>query len=277
MSNATDEENANMIHPTAIIDPTAKLGANVAIGPYAIIEADVEIGDGCVLQAHAVLRRGTVLGKKVQVDSFAVVAGDPQDFKFDPATPTGVRIGDGAMLREGVTVHRSTKPGGFTTVGTGSLLMGHCHIGHDCQVGNNVAIGNSVLLAGHVVMFDNVFVSGGAGFHQFVRVGEGVMVGGGARIAMDIPHYTLVVERGELYGLNLVGLKRRGFDAATLSELRALYKAVYQGGSLIKRAEEAAPLAKTEAGKKFLSFFVASKRGIHRPPQNVNIDGAAES
>lgn len=259
-----------MIHPTAIVHPGAKLGANVTIGPYSIIEDGTEFGDGCALAAHTVVRKGSIFGKHVKMDSFAVVGGDPQDFKFDPATPSGVRIGDGAILREGLTLHRSTKPGGFTEIGAGTLLMGQCHIGHDCKIGAKVAIGNCALLAGHVEMGDYVFVSGGAGFHQFVRVGESVMVGGGARIGQDIPPFTISVERGELYGLNLVGLKRRGFDAATLAELKALYKAVYAGGSLRANAEAAAPLAKSDAGKKFRAFFANSKRGVLRPAHSAS-------
>ncbi len=254
-----------MIHPTAIIHPSAKLGANVSVGPYAIIEEGAAVGDGCVLAAHAIVRKGSVLGKNVRLDSFAVVGGDPQDFKFDLAIASGARIGDGTVLREGATVHRSTKPGGFTEVGGGGMLMGHCHVGHDCHVGAKVVLANGALLAGHVEVGDGSFLSGGSVFHQFIRIGEGVMASGNARIGLDTPPFTIAAERNELHGLNLVGLKRRGFDAATIAELKLLYKTVYQGGSPATQAKAAAHLAKTEPGKKFLSFFAEGKRGFLRP------------
>jgi UDP-N-acetylglucosamine acyltransferase len=265
-----------VLHPTAIIHPTAKLGANVSAGPYAIVEEGVEIGEGCVLAAHAIVRRGSILGRGVWLDSFAVVGGDPQDFKFDPATPSGVRLGDGAVLREGATVHRATKPGGFTEVGAGALLMGNSHVGHDCRVGARVVMANGALLAGHIEVGDGSFLSGGTVFHQFIRIGEGVMVSGNARIGLDIPPFTLATERNELHGFNLVGLKRRGADAATIAELKLLYKAVYQGGAPRANAATATPLAKTDAGKKFLAFFAGGKRGFLRPTIEAHSENAAD-
>jgi UDP-N-acetylglucosamine acyltransferase len=254
-----------MLHPTAIIRPSAKLGANVSVGPYAIVEAGVEIGDGSQLEAHTIVRVGSVLGQGVKVDSFAVIGGEPQDLKFDPATPSGVQIGDHTVLREGVTIHRSTKSGGYTTVGANCLLMGNSHVGHDCHVGDKVVMANCALLAGHIEVGDGCFLSGGTVFHQFMRIGEGVMVSGNARLGLDIPPFTLAAERNELHGLNLVGLRRRGYDAATIAEIKLLYKAVFAGGSPRANALKAAPLAKSEPGKKFLAFFAGGKRGFLRP------------
>lgn len=254
-----------MLHPTAIIHPSAKLGAMVSVGPYAIIEEGAQIGDGCVLDAHAIVRKGSILGNNVRLDSFAVVGGDPQDLKFDIHIASGVRIGDGTVLREGATVHRSTKVGGFTEVGAGVLMMGHSHVGHDSHVGAKVVMANCALLAGHIEVGEGSFLSGGTVFHQFIRIGEGVMTSGNARIGLDVPPYTIAAERNELHGLNLIGLKRRGFDAATIAELKLLYKTVYQGGSPAANAQAAAQLAKTEPGKKFLAFFAAGKRGFLRP------------
>jgi len=257
-----------MLHPTAIICPTAKLGANVTVGAFAIVEEGVEIGEGSQLAAHAIVRRGSILGKGVKVDSFAVVGGEPQDLKFDASTPSGVRIGDHTVLREGVTVHRSTKSGGYTTVGTGCLLMCHSHVGHDCHVGNKVVMANCALLAGHIEVGDGCFLSGGTVFHQFIRIGEGVMVSGNARLGLDIPPFTLAAERNELHGLNLVGLRRRGYDAATIAEIKLLYKTVFSGGSPRANAAKAGHLAKSEPGQKFLAFFTTSKRGFLRPVKN---------
>ncbi len=257
-----------MLHPTAIIHPSAKLGANVSVGPYAIVEEGATLGEGCVLAAHAIVRKGSVLGENVKLDSFAVVGGDPQDLKFDISIASGARIGDGTVLREGATVHRSTKPGGFTEVGVGVLMMGHSHVGHDCHVGARVVMANCALLAGHIEVGEGCFLSGGTVFHQFIRLGEGVMASGNARIGLDAPPFTIAAERNELHGLNLVGLKRRGFDLATITELKLLYKTVYQGGSPVANAKAAAPLAKTEPGKKFLAFFASGKRGFLRPVKN---------
>ena len=265
-----------MIHATAIIHPTAKLGANVSVGPYAIVEEGAELGEGCVLAAHTIVRRGAVLGRGVRLDSFAVVGGDPQDFKFDPATPSGVRIGDGAVLREGVTVHRATKPGVWTVIGAGALLMGNSHVGHDCQVGAKVVLANGALLAGHIEVGEGSFLSGGTVFHQFIRIGEGVMVSGNARIGLDIPPFTLATERNELHGFNVVGLKRRGCDATALAELKLLYKTVYQGGAPRANAAAAGALAKSEYGKKFLAFFVGGKRGFLTPTRMTSAENDAE-
>jgi UDP-N-acetylglucosamine acyltransferase len=265
-----------MIHPTAMIDPGAKLGAGVRAGPYAIVEAGAEIGAECVLAAHAVVRRGTALGRGVRVDSFAVVGGDPQDLRFDAKIESGVRIGDGTVLREGATVHRSTHAGGFTEVGAGAFLMGCSHVGHDCKVGARVVMGNGALLAGHIEVGDDCFLSGNTVFHQFMRMGEGVMVSGCARLGLDAPPYTLAAERNELHGLNLVGLRRRGFDAATIAELKKLYQAVYAGGSPRANAA-AAGAAKTEAGKKFLAFFAGGKRGFLRPAGHKGVREADEA
>ncbi len=252
-----------MIHPTAIVDPGAKLGAGVEIGPYAVVEAGVELGAGTRLANHAVVRRGSVLGEGVRVDSFAVVGGEPQDLHFDAKTDSGVRIGAHTVLREGVTVHRATKPGQVTTVGEHCLLMAQSHVAHDCAVGNRVVIANGALVAGHVRVGDFTFISGNVVIHQFVRVGEGVMTSGGSRISMDVAPYTLAAERNALAGLNLVGLKRRGFGLDVVSELKRLFHFVLtQSGNPKKLAAEAlaAGWATSEPGLKFLAFFEEDSR-----------------
>jgi UDP-N-acetylglucosamine acyltransferase len=236
-----------MIHPSAIVEPGARLGA------------------GCELMAGAIVTRHCVLGDRVVVYPYAVLGGDPQDLKFDRATESSVVIGTGTVVREHVTVHRSTRPGGATTVGENCLLMAGCHVGHDGALGNHVILANGVLLAGHCAVGDHAFLSGHAVFHQFVRVGEGAMVSGRAGIGMDLPPFTLAAERNELIGLNLVGLKRRGVPREAVAELKELFRAVCCAPGN-PRALAAARLAgaRSPEARKFLEFFAAGTRGFAR-------------
>ncbi len=259
-----------MIHETAIIDPGANLGEGVSVGPYALVEADVTLGHGCELQAHAVVKQGSELGSGCFVGHFSVIGGDPQMDDFDRSLKTGVRIGEGASIRENVTVHRSAFEGKHTLVGERALLMVACHVGHDCEIGGDVTIANAALLAGHVVLGDHVFVGGGAAFHQFVRVGESAMVGGAAAISLDIPPFLTVAERNMACGPNLVGLRRRGFSRDALTEIKFLYKALFMGGRGENPRALAAEIAhtpecpKTPEGLRFLEFFAEGERGFVR-------------
>lgn len=237
------------------------------IHPTAIIDDGVEIGRNCIIHAYAILRRGTVLGERVVVHPFAVIGGDPQDLRFDPATSSGVRIGNGTVVREHVTVNRSTKAGASTVVGENCFLMATSHVAHDCVIGNNVVVANGVLLAGHVHVGDNCFLGGAAGFHQFVRIGEGVIVSGGARIAQDLPPFTMAAERNEVIGFNLIGLKRRGVAREAIRELKAAFREVYFAAGNIRelatKALAGESFRSTEA-RRFLEFFVTGKRGFAR-------------
>ena len=247
------------IHPTAIIDPSATIGEEVEVGPYAVIEAQASIGTGSCIEAHAIVRKYSFLGDRVSVDSFAVVGGQPQDLSFDESVESRVRIGAGSVLREGVSIHRSTGAGGETVVGENCLLMANSHVAHDCSIGNGVILANNVMLAGHVHVGGRSFLGGGCGIHQFVRIGDMVMVAGNASITYDVPSYTMAAERSLITGLNLVGMKRN-LAREAVSDLRSLYKAVYmKAGNPAKLAEglEAA----TEDGRKFLSDFKNTRRG----------------
>lgn len=247
------------IHPTALIAPSASLAADVEVGPYAVIEGDVSIGAGCRIAAHAVVRAHTCLEAAVVVDSFAVIGGLPQDLSFDSSTVSGVRIGQGTILREGVTVHRSTREGGFTRIGSDCLLMANAHVAHDCGLSDGVILANNVMLAGHVSVDDRAFLGGGCGVHQYVTIGRLVMVGGNASVTYDVPAYLMVAERSMITGLNLVGL-RRSVSAEAISDLRKCYKSVYmKAGDPAKLAQAAT--AQTEEGKHFLSCFSVSRRG----------------
>jgi len=238
-----------MIHPTAIIEPGAELGSGCEIHPYAIV------------------KKGAVLGDRVVVHPFAVVGGDSQDLKFDPVIPSGVRVGAGTCIRESVTINRSTSANTFTEVGENCLLMAGSHVAHDCVVGRNVVVANAVLLAGHVHVGDHAILGGGGAYHQFVRVGEGVMVGGVARITLDLAPFTLVAERNGVFGLNIIGLRRRGVAREAIQELKDAYRAVYlTPGNIVEVA--AAALAgnayTTPEARRFLQFFANSKRGFAR-------------
>ena len=239
----------------------------MSIHPTAIIEEGVQLGAGCVVQAHAIIRKHTVLADGVAVHPFAVVGGDPQYLKFDPATVSGVRVGAGTVIREHVTINRSIHAGQFTTVGARCFLMANSHVGHDSAVADDVVLANNVMLAGHVTVGRHTFLGGGAGFHQFCRIGEGVIVSGLARIAQDIPPFAMAAERNEIIGLNLIGLKRRGFDRATIGEIKDAFRVVYFTSGNIREVAAAALAAdtfKTVQAREFLTFFTEGKRGFAR-------------
>jgi UDP-N-acetylglucosamine acyltransferase len=240
---------ATTIHPTAIVEPGAQLGAD------------------CEIMAYAVVTKHCVLGDRVVVHPFAVVGGDPQYLKFDPATATGVRVGAGTVIREHVTINRSIHAGKATVIGEGCFMMAASHAGHDCEVGNQVVFANAALLAGHVSVGDFTFLGGGAAVHQFCRIGEGVMVAGHASITRDVPHFTMVAERDSVIGFNVVGLKRRGVARAAIAELKAAFQDVYfTPGNIRAVAAEriaAGGFASVET-RRFLEFFSGGKRSFAR-------------
>ncbi|MBP7141618.1 MAG: acyl-ACP--UDP-N-acetylglucosamine O-acyltransferase [Opitutaceae bacterium] len=239
---------------------------SVTLHPQAIIEDGVTLEPGVTVMQGAMLRRGTQLGANVVVHPYAVIGGEPQDLRFSSATISGVRVGEGTTLREFVTINRSTKPESFTTVGRNCFLMAGVHLGHDSQVGDHVVLANNVLLAGHVQVADRAFIGGGCAIHQFCRVGEGAMIGGLARITVDVPPFSMVAERDELAGLNLVGLKRRGLPRESIRELKEVFRHVFfKSGNIRTIAAEALPRALAPEVKVFLEFFAGGKRGFSRP------------
>lgn len=252
---------------------------STTIHPTAIVEEGAALGAGCIVHAHAVVTRCARLGDGVVVHPGAVIGGDPQDLKFDTATLSYTEVGAGTVLREHVTVNRSTKAGSATKVGANCFLMAGAHVAHDCDVGDSVVLANNVLLAGHVHLGDFTFVGGGAAFHQFTRVGEGVMVGGLARITLDIPPYSMAAERDEIVGLNLVGLKRRGFSREVIAELKDCFREVYfDGGNIRQRAQELlARGGHCAEAQKFLEFFGGGRRGIARARRVWSTEHEAES
>ena len=236
------------------------------IHPAAIVEAGAVIGDDCIVHAHAVVTRYARLGAGVVVHPGAVVGGDPQDLKFDPATDSFARIGARTVLRENVTVNRSTHPGGETVVGADCFVMACAHVAHDCLIGDHVVLANNALLAGHVQLGDFAFVGGGAAFHQFTRVGESAMIGGLARITLDIPPFVMAAERDDIVGLNLVGLKRRSASRDVVSELKACYREVYSDGGNVRvhALEMLRRGVQSREARSFLDFFSGGQRGVAR-------------
>ena len=238
-----------MIHPTAIVEPGAQLGAD------------------CEIMAYAVITKHVVLGPRVVVHPFAVVGGDPQYLQFDRASVTGVRVGTGTVIREHVTINRSAHAGKFTSVGEDCFLMSASHVAHDCEVGSHVVFANAALVAGHVSVGDFSFLGGGAAVHQFCRVGESVMVAGHASITRDVPHFTMVSGRDDVIGFNIVGLKRRGFGRVALAELKAAFRDVYfTPGNIRDVAGQrlAANAFETTEARRFLEFFTSGKRSFAR-------------
>jgi UDP-N-acetylglucosamine acyltransferase len=247
-----------------------------SIHPTALIEEGARLGEGCVIHAHALIGRHCELADGVVVHPYAVLGGDPQDLGFKPETPSGVRIGSRSVIREHVTINRATRPGASTTLGADCFLMTGCHVAHDCRIGDRVVIANAVLLAGHVQIGDRAFLGGGAVIHQFVRIGESAMIGGGGRISSDVAPFCLATERNTVYGLNVVGLRRRGLTREVLSQIKQAYReTLARGGNVRERA--AAELASgrypSPEARAFLEFLVAGRRPLARVRQDAAADG----
>ncbi|HEX5052024.1 MAG TPA: acyl-ACP--UDP-N-acetylglucosamine O-acyltransferase [Planctomycetota bacterium] len=268
------------IHPTAIVHPDAVLGCNPQVGAYAVVEGDVHIGDDCRIDAHAIVRSGSDIGSGVSVDSFAVVGGMPQ-MRTPQAAAGRVSVGDRTVIREGVTIHRATKADGVTAIGNDCFLMAHCHVGHDSTVGNFVTLANNVMLAGHVQVGDSTFVGGGAGVHQFVRIGRGAMIGGNASISYDVPPYAIAADRNDICGLNVVGIRRQGVGAAAVADLKQCFRTVFNGRGNLRTRAQAALVAATcgtaPEGRSFLEFFSGGRRGFARARHDRVGDGEAEA
>jgi UDP-N-acetylglucosamine acyltransferase len=229
-----------MIHPTAIIDPKAKLGSQVAVGPHAVIEGPVQIGDECEILAHAVITGHVIMGSRNVVGYGAVIGGEPQDFAFRPEVCSAVHIGDGNRFREYCTIHRGTKENTATVVGDGCYLMAGAHLGHNVRLGDRVIIANNSLLGGYVQVEDGVFIGGGCVFHQFIRIGRLAICQGGSSFSKDIPPYSLAAERNTVAGLNIVGMRRAGFSAEQRAEIKEAFGLLYRRGLNVTQALAAA-------------------------------------
>jgi UDP-N-acetylglucosamine acyltransferase len=252
------------IHPTAIIASAAELGADVEVGPYAIIGDGCVVGDGCVIAPHAVLERRVRLGSGVRVGIGSVIGGDPQDLKFQ-GEETTVEIGDDTVIREYSTINRGTAESMKTVVGKGCFIMTYVHLAHDCHLGDGVIISNATQLAGHVTVEDRAIISGVVAVHQFVRIGTHSFIGGASRVPKDIPPFLKAVGNPvALYGLNSVGLRRAGFDAAVLRELKRAYRLCFRSELNVTQALDRAreELEMFPEVRHFLEFVEGSGRGV---------------
>ncbi|MEO6740668.1 MAG: acyl-ACP--UDP-N-acetylglucosamine O-acyltransferase, partial [Chthoniobacteraceae bacterium] len=249
---------------TAVIHPQAVLGAGVSIGPLAVIEQGAVLGDGCTVHAHAFVGGHVTLGKKCTVGHGSVLGGDPQDLAFDPQVRSRVVIGDGTKMFESVTIHRGTTEGSETVVGAACFLMGGTHLGHNVRLGSGVITANNALLGGHVQVADRVFIGGGAVFHQHVRVGRLVICQGNSGFSKDIPPFVMTADINGIAGLNVIGLRRAGLDAAQRAEIKRAFDLLYRSGKNTSQALAAASAAEwTEPGREFWDFVAgAKKRGL---------------
>jgi UDP-N-acetylglucosamine acyltransferase len=250
------------VHPSAIVSPQARLGRDVVIGPLAVVEEQVSIGDGCEIRAHAVIKRYTTLGAHNRVHEHAVLGGEPQDVAFREQE-TALVIGDRNVIREGVTIHRSTRPGGATRVGSDCFLMALVHVAHDNRIGDRAILANNVMLAGHVELGERTFMGGGAGVHQFCRVGRLAMVGGNAKVVQDcLPFVITDGHPARARGLNVVGLRRAGVTASELRTLHEAYRLLLRGGLSLARALEQMAALQDPLVDEMIAFVRASKRGF---------------
>ncbi|WP_066965342.1 acyl-ACP--UDP-N-acetylglucosamine O-acyltransferase [Microbulbifer sp. Q7] len=255
------------IHPTAIVDDSAKIGEGVKIGPYSVIGPDVEIGDGCEIASHVVLSGPTTLGKNNRIYQFSTVGQDTPDKKYQGEDTTLV-IGDNNVIREGVTIHRGTvQDRGETTIGNDNLLMAYAHIGHDSVIGNNTILVNNVALAGHVFVRDWAILSGYTLVHQHCTIGEHAFTGMGAGIGKDVPAYVMVAGNpAEAKTINAEGLRRRGFTREEISLINKAYKIVYRRGLTTDEALESLCQLRQESAviQPWIDSLQNSTRGIVR-------------
>jgi UDP-N-acetylglucosamine acyltransferase len=255
------------IHPTAVVDKRAKLGASVSVGPYTVIDGDVEIEEGTTIGSHNVITGHTRIGRDNRIYHFASIGEANQDKKYK-GEPTRVEIGDRNTIHEFCTIHRGTvQDQGVTRIGNDNWFMAYAHVAHDCRVGDNIIFANNASLAGHAHIADWVVLGGFSGIHQFVRVGAHVMVGAGSIVTQDVPPYVLVDGNPcKPHGINSIGLKRRGFDPEAITAIKRAYKTLYRSG--LGFAEAKAELAQQAAGNAsvvpFAAFLETSERGLLR-------------
>jgi UDP-N-acetylglucosamine acyltransferase len=260
----SNHQNNSGIHPTAIVGESAKIGEGVIIGPYTVVENNVEIDADTRIDSNVKIGYGARIGKNCHIFHGAVISEVPQDLKFHGEETISV-IGDRTQIREFVTIHRGTNSRKKTEVGADCLLMAYSHVAHDCRIGDNVILANSVQLGGHVLVDDWAYIGGMSGVHQFSHVGKHAFIGGGYRCSQDVPPYILVTGEPLKYsGLNVVGLRRRGFTNDTINLLKEVYRLIYRSEFNISQALEQiqSGFEPTEEIREVIDFIQHSERGI---------------
>jgi UDP-N-acetylglucosamine acyltransferase len=250
------------IHRLAVVDPSAELGEDVEIGPFVVIEAGASIGDRTRIMASAVIEGCCEVGPDCEVHAGAALGGAPQ-MRIMSGPGGRVTIGSGTIIREHVTVHRAVNADAVTTIGLNGFLLAHSHVAHDCRVGDEVTMANGALLAGHVTVGDRAFISGNSAVHQFVRIGRVAMIGGGSRVTKDVLPFTTVALDSEVFGLNVVGLRRAGFSSDERLIIKRAYRTIYRSGLNVSqacaalRAAGGSPLI-----DEMVAFAESAKRGL---------------
>jgi len=255
------------IHPTAIIDPSARLAPDVGVGPYSVIGAEVEIGEGSSVGAHALIEGPTKIGRNNRIGAYAAVGGDPQDKKYHGERSTLV-IGDGNTIREFVTINRGTDDGGgVTRVGDDNWIMAYVHVAHDCTIGSHTVLANNATLAGHVEVGDHVVLGGFCGVHQFCKIGAHAFAAMFAAINRDVPPFVYAAGQfAEPRGVNAEGLKRRGFSSERVAAIRRAYRTLYMSGKTLAdaRVELERQAQSSEDVRALVDFIDRSERALVR-------------
>ena len=241
------------IHATALVHPGASIAEDVEIGPYTVVGEHVKIGPGCRISSHVLIEGWTTIGERNQILSFSSIGTPPQDIGYKNEE-TQLIIGNDNVIRECATIHRATtKQDRKTEIGNNNFLMAYSHVAHDCKLGNHIIMANSAALAGHIEVGDYAILGGIVAVHQFARIGKYALIGGQSAVTQDIPPYVSAAgNRAKLYGLNLVGLKRRGFNDETIAGLKKVYKIIFRSG-----------LTQDEAFAKVVAEYSSSPEALH--------------
>ena len=261
---------AERVHPTALVDPAASIHSSARIGAFSVIGPEVTIGSESEIGHHVVLEGRLAIGPRVKIGHGSLLGGRPQDLKYKEGTPSGVRIGAGTLIREYVTIHRATRPDGWTEIGEGCLIMTMSHIAHDCQVGHGAIIINYAGITGHCEIGEHATIGGLAGIVPFTRVGDYAYVGGFSKVTADVPPYMLADGiPAAARGVNVVGLRRAGMPAADRRALQEAYRLLYRSGlaphAALERIRREVP--PTPPVTRLLEFVAGSRRGICGPPR----------